>query len=154
MTPLIIGGTATAPTQTNNGTPVQFTSDPINEGTRPFVFINVTNHPSDKWDAQQREAARQYGEVIDLPFPAVDPYATSSEIEQLAATYLELVTGIAAGRQPIVHLMGEMTFTYALVQLLKARGIPCLASTTSRDVVMLPDGTKQVAFHFCQFREY
>jgi hypothetical protein len=34
-----------------------------------------------------------------------------------------------------VHLMGEMTFTFALVRKLQAAGIRCVASTTARDVV-------------------
>ena len=119
------------------------------------MLINLSNHPSSKWNSEQTEAAnRLYGEIVDLPFPQVDPNGDEAYVARLVDEYAGKVLQLA-GKQPVtVHLMGEMTFTYALVQLLKARGIRCLASTTSRDVVMLPDGTKQVAFHFCQFREY
>lgn len=33
------------------------------------MFINLTNHPSDKWSKEQLEAARKYGEVVELVFP-------------------------------------------------------------------------------------
>ena len=54
----------------------------------------------------------------------------------------------------VVHVMGEMTFTYNLVTALKEVGIVCLASTTERLVKMMPDGKKVSEFKFVQFREY
>jgi hypothetical protein len=52
-----------------------------------------------------------------------------------------------------VHLMGEMTFTFRLVTMLQAAGIPCIASTTHRTVEER-DGKKIVQFEFVQFRPY
>lgn len=49
--------------------------------------------------------------------------------------------------------MGEMTFTYALVNLLKDAGIKCIASTTKRNVEEI-DGKQVSTFQFVQFREY
>jgi len=49
--------------------------------------------------------------------------------------------------------MGEMTFTFQLVERLKAFGIRCVASTTKR--VVEEDGDKRTyTFKFVQFREY
>ncbi len=41
------------------------------------TFINLTNHPSTKWGADQLAAAKKYGNIVDIPFPAVDPEASS-----------------------------------------------------------------------------
>ena len=35
------------------------------------VFVNFSNHPSLRWSDEQLKVARQqYGEIIDVPFPA------------------------------------------------------------------------------------
>ena len=39
------------------------------------MFINFSNHPSEAWGKTQLNAAMEYGEVIDIPFPAVNPYS-------------------------------------------------------------------------------
>ena len=57
-------------------------------------------------------------------------------------------------RPAAVHLMGEMTFTYALAQKLKNAGIPCVASTTVREVIDHGDGRKEAQFRFVRFRPY
>lgn len=117
----------------------------------PAGLLNLSNHPSDNWPADQRKAARvAYGKVTDLPFPNIDPSWSQDKLGALAQHYYEEVR---ARRPAAVHLMGEMTFTYALVQKLKAAGIPCLASTTER-LVREENGQKIVQFRFVQFREY
>lgn len=116
------------------------------------MLLNISNHPSDKWFEEQYQTAIQaYGGIIDLPFPNVPPEATSDQVGRLANEYFEKVT---ATQPTAVHLMGEMTFTHALVQKLKAAGIPCVASTSERMVVEGADGEKTVRFRFVQFRAY
>ena len=44
------------------------------------MFINFSNHPSKAWGKTQLNAAMEYGEVIDIPFPAVNPYSNKEEI--------------------------------------------------------------------------
>ena len=46
------------------------------------MFINHTNHPSQYWSDEQLAAAHQYGEVVDIPFPLIDPALHSDEIGQ------------------------------------------------------------------------
>lgn len=116
------------------------------------MFINLTNHPSENWSEEQLEAARQYGEIVDLPFPIIEPFFTTKDIEDLADITVDGIKGLDAN--PIVHVMGEMTFTYAIVTRLKALGVTCVASTTERLVKMMPDGKKVSEFKFVQFREY
>ena len=55
-------------------------------------FINFTNHPSSQWSESQILAAKSFGEIIDLPFPSVDPFCDEEEIEQLAKQYVDKIT--------------------------------------------------------------
>lgn len=118
------------------------------------IFINLSNHPSELWSKEQKEAAREYGEIIDLPFPEVRPDADKDIIEALVKEYLAQVLEISQGKTATVHIMGEMTLTFALVKRLQAMGIKCVASTSERIVSMESDGTKVVKFDFCRFRDY
>lgn len=116
------------------------------------MFINLTNHPSENWSEEQLSAARQYGEVVDMPFPAIDPHITKEDILKYVCLYMQMIEDIREAEM-VVHIMGEMTFTHNMVNALKAAGITCLASTTERNMVMM-DGKKVSEFTFVQFREY
>ena len=50
--------------------------------------------------------------------------------------------------------MGELTFCYYAVRLLKKAGVRCVASTTERIIEETEDHRKVVEFSFVQFREY
>jgi hypothetical protein len=118
------------------------------------MLLNLSNHPSNKWPENQLAAASIFGDIKDLPFPNIPPNASKEDVESLAQEYLEQIKNIASQQQLTVHLMGELTFCFALVQLLKQEGIPCVASTTERLVVEAEDGTKTSQFKFVQFRSY
>ncbi len=116
------------------------------------MLINLTNHPSEGWvGAQMAEALAAYGSITDMPFPQIPPHFSSAEVGALAWDYFEKV---AEHHPEAVHLMGEATFTFALVSLLKANGIPCIASTTERIVTLEENGEKRTQFKFVRFREY
>ncbi len=118
------------------------------------MFLNLSNHPSANWSAEQTEAARRLsGEIVDMPFPAVDPAGDEDYIASLANEYCARVLETAGTQPLIVHVMGEMTFTFALVQRLHTIGIPCVASTTER-VIVEHDRVKTSVFKFIQFRKY
>lgn len=116
------------------------------------MFINLTNHSSVNWSIEQLTAAHKYGEIIDLTFPNIEPTFTTSMVNILANNTANSIR--ALGKDIIVHIMGEMTFTYAVVSRLKSLGITCLASTTERNTIVTPDGKKISEFKFVQFREY
>ena len=42
------------------------------------MFINFSNHASTRWGVPQKQAAKKYGEIVDMQFPNVDPEATIS----------------------------------------------------------------------------
>jgi CRISPR-associated Csx2 family protein len=121
------------------------------------MLINLSNHPSSTWNNEQiQAAAEQFGEVVDVPFPDIDPQWNAEQIEQLADEYLLKIEKMAVEHQakPTVHLMGEYTFCFALVRKLQTIGINCVVSTSQRQATLNPDGTKTIAFNFVQFRPY
>lgn len=116
------------------------------------MLINLSNHPSEKWsDAQRTTAEKDYGTIQDMPFPNINPAATAEEVQALAVKYVLLITLTKAKN---VHLMGEMTFSFALLKMLYGFGINCIASTSERKSVENSDGTKTIQFDFVQFRAY
>ena len=116
-------------------------------------FINFSNHPSSAWSEQQLEAASLFGQVVDLPFPQVDPAMTGEQVQSLAAECVSTILEMGATDDLTVHVMGEMTVIFHVVTALKAHGVRCVASTTER-MVTEADGKKITEFHFVQFREY
>jgi len=121
------------------------------------MLINFSNHPSKDWSELQLKAAEKYGMVTDWPFPAVNPMVETYDIGQLAETYAMQLRKILANEEQgisAIHIMGELTFCHALVNLLQLFGITCLASTTARETVNNPDGSKTTRFGFVRFREY
>ena len=119
------------------------------------VFINLSNHPSNKWDEGQKKAALRHGEIIDMPFPKIPAQADESEVEKLADQYLARILEYKCSA---VMIQGEFTFTYHLVKLLEGEQIPTLAACSERSVeeIINPDGSnsKKVNFRFVRFRRY
>ena len=120
------------------------------------TFINLTNHPSGLWSDEQLDSARQYGNIVDMPFPSVDPAAGPAEIALTAASCLEK---IRAYEDPTVLVQGEFTLVFNIVERLKAEGIRALAACSEREAVesKSEDGAatrKSVVFRFRRFREY
>lgn len=59
------------------------------------MLINFTNHPAARWSEAQRMAARQYGAVVDLPFPEVDPTANETSLDAIASLYVRRILAMA-----------------------------------------------------------
>ncbi len=122
------------------------------------MLINLSNHPSAKWGEKQTTTAiEKYGKIQDIPFPQVNPEARSIDIKKMAADYVKQIRQLSKAdeNQPFaVHIMGEMNLTFRIISLLKRSNITCVASTTFRDTIDHPDGSKTFKFEFIQFREY
>ncbi len=117
-------------------------------------FINLSNHPSAAWGADQLAAAAQYGTIVDVPFPNIDPTLSTEEVGNLAAEYCEKI--LAYGT-PAVMCQGEFCFSYAIVGMLKAHGCKVMAGCSERNVEEVMENgqlVKKAIFHFVQFREY
>lgn len=113
-------------------------------------FINYTNHRLSNWSDEQIASAEKYGRIVDIPFPAVSPNASESEIAELADFEVEK---IMAQDPAIVLCQGEFTLCLQMIIKLKARGIKVVAATSRRDVVE-DKGRKVAVFKFVKFREY
>ncbi len=119
------------------------------------MLINLTNHPSSRWSDKQKAAAKVYGEIVDMPFPVIDEAGDEKYIATLADEYLNKIVNLSDTQSVVVHLMGEQTFSYALIKRLCERGITCVASTTKRIVKEEVPGKKsEVIFQFERFRAY
>ena len=97
-----------------------------------------------------------YGSVVDLAFPAVPTDADNDLILDLSDKYFNAcmdLLGKSTDANNAVHVMGEMTFSFAMVNRLIKAKIVCVASTTERNVSELEEA-KISKFKFVRFREY
>ncbi len=121
------------------------------------MLINLSNHPLKYWIKKQIETANKlYGNIVDLPFPQINPEWDETEIEKLSKEYFNkiiLQLGNAKSKNNAVHIMGELTFTFNLVNKLLKNGIVCVASTTERKTKET-DNKKISEFNFVRFRKY
>lgn len=118
------------------------------------MFINFTNHPSRLWGEKQLAAAGEFGEIIDVAFPVVEPFASAEEVHSIALEYAEKIMGMGPD---FVLCQGEFCLAYNVISALKAEGIKVGAACSERNVIEKagPDGTEKTAiFNFIQFREY
>ena len=119
------------------------------------VFINHTNHPSAQWSEDQLQAARHYGDVVDVPFPQIEAGLSEAEVHDMA----EAAAGrIAALKPSAVMVQGEFTYSYALIRLLQAAGIRVVAACSERQTIAAlnerQETVKKSVFKFVQFRVY
>ena len=119
------------------------------------MLINLSNHPSIHWSKEQKKASEIFGKLLDIPFPQVDEKADEIYISELADEYFQKILVISKKEEVVVHLMGELTFTFALLKRLQKYGIRCIASTSKRLVQgEFPGRKSEVLFQFERFREY
>ena len=119
------------------------------------VFVNFSNHPSIKWGKEQQAAARQYGDIVDVPFPRLDAGCDEENIRVIGE---DCVARIVSCNPTVVMCQGEFTLTFYVVSKLIEKGIPCVSACTKRvsNEVILEDGTvrKESLFVFEGFRKY
>ena len=121
------------------------------------TLLNITHHPSTGWSEEQRTAANALAEkltVVDRSFPSVDPAATTDQVDLLADDIADDIATRYAVATTIVHLMGEMTLTVALVARLQGLGFRVIASTTERILVDEGVQSRTLRFEFHSFRDY
>jgi hypothetical protein len=117
------------------------------------VFINFTNHPSDKWAPEQLAAAEPFGAIEDLAFPMVDPHSTHDEVKALAATWAEKIEQFSPSA---VLCQGEFTLAYEVASILKSHNWLVLTACSERVSTEVQENgaTKKISiFRFVSFRE-
>ncbi len=121
------------------------------------MLLNLSNHSLKNWNENQLNTAKKlFGSVSDLLFPQIPPEADENYITSLAKKYCDKCLNILSrsnDKNNAVHIMGEMTFTFALVDLLLKHNIICVASTTERNTIEI-NGKKVSEFRFVRFRRY
>lgn len=119
------------------------------------MFLNISNHKSENWSANQTNEAEKYGKIIDIPFPAVNPRESDEYMNDLVDEYYQKVMEY---EKPTVMVQGEFVFTYRLVNQLKQAGIKVVASCSERGVTEEIDENgctiRRSQFEFVKFREY
>ena len=127
------------------------------------MLINLSNHPSEKWTADQIKAASKlYGEVRDLPFPAVPTMAGPEDVAAMADEYVAKAFAMRDECADDSHafavmVQGEFTLTYAIVKRFKEAGVTVVSAVSDRVVSeQVVDGEvrKTTIFRFAGFREY
>lgn len=126
------------------------------------MLVNFSNHPSDKWtDDQKNCSTTLYGEVKDLPFPAVPTNAGTAEVIAMADGIIDKILAMKevspASEAFAVMAQGEFTLTYAVVSRLRNLGITALSAVTERistEEVVNGEVRKTAIFRFAGFREY
>jgi len=120
------------------------------------MLLNLSNHPSSTWLSDQiNDAQLAFGEVLDLPFPPIEPNADTDFIVDLAQKYAAAcIEKLKSDKgDSAVHVMGEMVFTFHVVNILKKSKIRCVASTTRR-ITSETGNNKLSQFDFVRFRDY
>lgn len=119
------------------------------------MLINCSNHPSRLWGPSQRAAASVYGEILDIPFPQVDPRLDEEGLRRLVGDYAARIEALGA---EAVFLAGEFSFLFMLVDKLLRDGenVICACSKRETEEVVRSDGAteKRAVFVFERFRKY
>lgn len=121
-----------------------------------MVFINLSNHPSARWSAEQL-AATAADNVIDVALPNIPPTASQAEVRRMAKAVAADAINFAGGETATAMVAGPFGFCRQAVAELETHGIPCVEACSERSTreETLPDGTtrKVVTFQFVQFRK-
>jgi hypothetical protein len=119
------------------------------------MLINCTNHRYEIWGEKQREVSRNlYGEVYELPFPAIDPTAGNDIIRKTVDEYFDRIKSL---NPTAVLVAGEFSFTFMLTDKLLKEGYKVVTTCSRRETVEVKNengSEKKSVFLFERFREY
>lgn len=121
-------------------------------------FVNLTNHPSSLWAKEQYDAALKISgasEIVDVPYPQINPYAFEETVFSSAKKYYERVKAL---NPRMVLVQGEMGFMFDLTQLLLKDGIKvvyaCSERVTQENINENGETVRTSLFKFVRFREF
>lgn len=118
-----------------------------------YTFVNLSNLHTNKWSDSMQDAAMDLandGEIVNVPFPKVDPRATKEDVEELA---IKTVEKVLEHNPAAVFCQGEFSLCFKIVEILKAKGIKCYTTCNER-IISEDDGKAIAGFRFVQFREF
>lgn len=117
------------------------------------VFINLSNLHTNKWPEDRLNGAKEIadnGEIINIAFPILSPYATKDEVDETAE---KCIAKVLSHNPDIVFCQGEFSLCFKLVELLKEAGIKTVTVCNER-VIDKESGNVMPYFKFVQFREF
>lgn len=119
-------------------------------------MINISNHQSTNWKGKQ---ANDAGEVLDIPFPSI-PADPNFKLNTKAAEFWNSISDEVADHATRtgdrrIHIMGELGFTFRLVQIVHLAVYVPVHSVTDRVVAEDPQTGKRYSIsEFNGFRWY
>ena len=113
-----------------------------------YSIMNHTMGPEQK--TRIEEIFGKPDAITQISFPEINPRETNKDLVEKAKSLLDSINPIPCD---VIHIMGEMGFTFAFVTEAKKRGLVCIHSTTER-IVVEKDGRKTSTFAFVNFRAY
>ena len=119
-----------------------------------MLFVNFSNHPSEKWSQSQRAAALEYGEIQDVSFPDVSPELDEVAIDRLGREYAEK---ILEKKPDAVMCQGEYTLSFNVAVRLMQAGVRVLCACSERCTIEIAnerDNMRESLFTFVRFRDY
>ena len=120
---------------------------------RKVMLLNITNHPSNKWSEEQMNGALNLAlDVVDIPFPNVDPKLSTEEVYKMADNLVQDIEKKYGINNICCLVQGDFTLTVALIFCLNYHEIPVYAATSERNTINNEDGSKTFIFNFNQFR--
>ena len=102
------------------------------------AFINHTQQQSRLWTPEKISAAGNYGEIVDLLFPEIDPAWDEEKISMLAKSNADRIESL--NPSAVLCQGDDLSYVFAIVSELKSRGILVLFASGKVD--------------FAQFRSY
>jgi len=145
---------------------------PIEDTVKRLVFLNISNHPSSKWSAEQIKAAQYCAvrdseiigednftdfmadvEIIDISFPQIPAELMELDLIGLLTSFVNSSPFVSLPKKFSCMIQGEFTASYLLINHFRSEGCSVYAATTEREVVE-EDGIKKSIFKFIRFRAY
>lgn len=116
-------------------------------------IYNISNHQFTQDQEKAFKAiAGSDAEIVDIKVGEIDPSLDMPEVEGLTRQMLAPV--LADGPEGcIVHLMTDFSVTVCARDILEQAGVRMFFSTTRRNCVEAPDGSRTYKFEFVRLRQ-
>ena len=109
------------------------------------MLINISNESFENWNFALKKKARElYGQVVDMPLPAIPPDSSYQDIRQFALAFYEQV----ARKNPVAVLayQGHPVFLFLLLKIFQHYKIPCITPTFQLTPKILHLGNHSLGF--------
>lgn len=121
------------------------------------MIINLSSHPSTKWNEKRLKISRELSgddKLIDKPFPYISPLYTTEDILKIVeGDFEDLQVFIKYNPNLKIIIEGDVSFVHYFVNKAEKCGIKCYTPTYQKSVTKFPDGNIVTKYEFEQFRK-